>query len=800
MAFFAITASAYDFSATHTFQVMQDNIPIDYENELYYAINEDGTSVTLVQGPSKYSYYYISIPATVKYGGKTYKVTAIGSSAFEETEIGQVTMSNYIKEIQTFAFHNSDVYSVTFSQGLQTIGESAFEGAKNLGYVELYEGLKTIGERAFECRRGSYLSYIESELRIVHLPESVTEIGPAAFCGNKKLHEINLPQNLKKINESALSENPALTSIVLPPTLQLICRSAFFATGLEEISFPSTLTEIEDEAFYNTNLRVVVLPNSITKLGAGAFGHCSLLEEFTYSSGLTEIPDAAFASSPRLRKVVIPNSITKIGESAFSSCPLLSSITLPESVTEVGKWVFSSSGIQTIHLPSNLTYLSEYMFNGCKQLTTFTVPNTIQEIKNAAFNECSNLTKVVIPESVTSIGEHAFQDCSSLTDVSLPNSITTISSQCFDNCTSLQTIAIPSSVISLQWACFDGCSALNSITIPQSVTTLGGAVFRDCISLESLTIPSSVESIGGYSFSDCTMLKQLHINRTIPPTVTGYGSEPLIDSGTECVLYVPQGTKTTYQEETGYENFFDVVEENVDGTVYYQISVTTNGYGDIKVNNKIASKHKVRVNARATLKAVPSNGFHLKTLKVNDSDVTASMSGDSYVISKVTQNYKVEAEFEENPVLLKTMMGDGGQIGVRVKKGDKYTCDILTEEGWRVNTVTFNGNDVTSSVVDGVYTTPELYADSQLRVSFERTGVATQVIGSGRISDMKAWATDDGVLHIVGAEAGDVLDVYTSDGKHLTKCMSDGRSQEVSLPTHGVYIVRSAEKTIKLSY
>lgn len=102
--------------------------------------------------------------------------------------------------------------------------------------------------------------------------------------------------------------------------------------------------------------------------------------------------------------------------------------------------------------------------------------------------------------------------------------------------------------------------------------------------------------------------------------------------------------------------------------------------------------------------------------------------------------------------------------------------------------------------MDGVYTTPELYADSQLRVSFERTGVATQVIGTGRISDMKAWATDDGVLHIVGAEAGDVLDVYTSDGKHLTKCVSDGHSQEVSLPTHGVYIVRSAEKTIKLSY
>ena len=109
MAFFAITSSAYDFSATHTFQVQHDNIPIDYENELYYAINEDGTSVTVVQGPEKYAYLYVNIPATVRSGGKTYRVTAIGYEAFKEAEIGHVTMSNNVKEIQTSAFYDSDV-------------------------------------------------------------------------------------------------------------------------------------------------------------------------------------------------------------------------------------------------------------------------------------------------------------------------------------------------------------------------------------------------------------------------------------------------------------------------------------------------------------------------------------------------------------------------------------------------------------------------------------------------------------------------------------------------------------------
>ncbi|MBR1469943.1 MAG: hypothetical protein IJ605_07535 [Prevotella sp.] len=45
-AFFAVTASAYDFEAANN-----DNVT------LYYNINEGGTTVSLVQGPQKYSTY-----------------------------------------------------------------------------------------------------------------------------------------------------------------------------------------------------------------------------------------------------------------------------------------------------------------------------------------------------------------------------------------------------------------------------------------------------------------------------------------------------------------------------------------------------------------------------------------------------------------------------------------------------------------------------------------------------------------------------------------------------------------------
>ena len=65
---------------------------------------------------------------------------------------------------------------------------------------------------------------------------------------------------------------------------------------------------------------------------------------------------------------------------------------------------------------------------------------------------------------------------------------------------------------------------------------------------------------------------------------------------------------------------------------------------------------------------------------------------------------------------------------------------------------------------------------------------------------MKAFATQEGCLHVTGVEAGEILKVVSSDGKLVATLVADGRPLQFNLPSHGVYIVHSARKNIKLSY
>lgn len=171
-----------------------------------------------------------------------------------------------------------------------------------------------------------------------------------------------------------------------------------------------------------------------------------------------------------------------------------------------------------------------------------------------------------------------------------------------------------------------------------------------------------------------------------------------------------------------------------------------------------------------------------------------------YTIKNVLQNYNIEATFEANPVVLTIKTGDGGKVGVNVKRGETYSCVINPESGWHVNTVLFNDNDVTSQVTNGIYNTPNLNNDALLIVTFEQNTGATQVRQLTSNSAMKAYATSDGLLKITGTEVGEIIKVVSADGKLLTTIVSDGQAMYYQLPTHGVYIVHSAQKSVKLNY
>ena len=793
-------AGAYDFSEVET----------TYGTELFFTVNDDGQSVSLVQGPDPYNASIIHIPSNIEHNGKSYKVTAIAPEAFANNKnISYIELSENLETIGGKAFYYSNINTIAnLPTSLRSIGKNAFENS-NLSSINkidynnyLNEGLEFIGQRAF----------YNSKLNNITIPNSVTIIDEGAFAYSP-LTEVHLGTGIKQIKDDTFRGCQYLSSIDLPEGIESIGSGAFRCTNygesvLQDVHFPSTLKIIGSEAFRGTMLSAVVLPEDVQTIGKSAFQSCDLLESFVFSKALTEIPDYCLRGCKKLHDVTIYEGITKIGEWAFYECSSLSSIKFPDSVKEVGEYVLASTAISTFNFPSNLSYVGEWMFYGCKNIINFNIPSTINEIKESAFRGCENMETIHIAESVTKIGEYVFFGCSALDNVVLPAEIEVIRANCFYDCSYLHHITLPANLKTIERYCFRGCSSLSSIDIPKSLEQILEFAFQDCSALEKVTLPSTLKRLDDESFKGCSMLTEMHLNRAIPPAVRGAHSDGSMADGIAgkdnvCVLYVPTGSKAEYDalSETTFRNFKDIVEEDVDGTVYYQLSFKSDGNGSFQVNGEnVSSTYVIAMKNDAAITVVPKKNYHLATLKVDGRDRTVEVVDNMFFLENVLENYTIEATFDADPVMLYVQTGNGGQVGVNVVRGETHTCTISVESGWQVSTVLFNGSNVTSKVVDGKYTTPKLTDDALLIVTFEQSSDPSRVLDIADDGGMKAYATPDGYLHISGTEKGERVEVVTADGKRVTTFVSDGHPKQLLLHTHGIYIVNSSLKNIKLSY
>lgn len=90
-----------------------------------------GTSTVAFNGIASTKTTSVTIPATVKYGGKTFKVTSISGSALKnKTKVTSVTIGTNVKTIGASAFYGCENLKVITikSTKLSTVGKNAFKG------------------------------------------------------------------------------------------------------------------------------------------------------------------------------------------------------------------------------------------------------------------------------------------------------------------------------------------------------------------------------------------------------------------------------------------------------------------------------------------------------------------------------------------------------------------------------------------------------------------------------------------------------------------------------------------------
>jgi hypothetical protein len=279
------------------------------------------------------------------------------------------------------------------------------------------------------------------------------------------------------------------------------------------------------------------------------------------------VPNNAFYNSntgyaiPKLKTIILPSSVTTIGQYSFFYCMTLQSVVLPNSLTSISNFAFSNcSQLKEVMLPESLINIGVEAFLSCQSLKEVLIPNSVTSIGDRVFYNCSSLSHVIYPKNLKTISRSCFEYCSALDIFTIPNSVEFIDMSAFAYCKGLTSLTMPNSVTYINHRAFEHCDRLKSVTIPNSVTYLGSYAFYFCDSIESITIPNSVTSTGNSVFEMCRNLKSIYNYCTTPLII--YPSSPVFSfvSKTDCILYVPSGTKSAYQAAVEWKDFQNIIE------------------------------------------------------------------------------------------------------------------------------------------------------------------------------------------------------------------------------------------------
>jgi len=128
---------------------------------------------------------------------------------------------------------------------------------------------------------------------------------------------------------------------------------------------------------------------------------------------------------------------------------------------------------------------------------------------------------------------------------------------------------------------------------------------------------------------------------------------------------------------------------------------------------------------------------------------------------------------------------------------------------WRVKTAgttgaTISGNTlntnaagmvvVTAAIVNGLTATTNYTQDFNIVVS-----AITGVVETLRATSLQAWVRD-GLLHVAGLTADETLSIFNAAGALVYHSVATSGETDIHLAAPGVYIIRSGENTIKVSF
>jgi len=689
----------------------------------------------------------------------SYPANELPENSFSNnSSLRTVILPGSINSIGIQAFYScAGLTGITFPEYVTNIGDEAFYYCPNLnGSLTITNSVATIGNNAFwGC----------NSLQSLIIGNSVTSIGKSAFARCYNLNVINSLNNTPPIIESRCFD---VTPVVIVPATAV---SKYRSTA---VWMDFTIVGEKKISIYNPSagdLAMAIIESgngplsSITHLAVtGKLDSSDISQMKTNMAVLTEI-DLSGATLEQ----------DALSDNAFKGKATLTSFLFPAIIDKLGN----------------------YAFNGTALKGSLNLPSSLKTIGNNAFNGCGSLTgSLIIPESVTSIGDGAFWGCHSLTgSLIIPNSVTSIGSGAFYYCIGLTgSLAISNSITSIPDDAFGMCRGLSdTLTIPASVTGIGGYAFNGCSSLSMLYINTGTSTINDYAFNDCPKLQKISITRAIPPTI--FTNTFAGVNKTNCVLEVPIGASVSYQI-ADYWGQFSLV-KGVSMTDTFGITVQVGSGGTLKNNNVTlgnGSVITVKMDSTLSFSIAPEVGYEIAAFTYNGTDVKSQLINNQYTTPAVNANAVIRITFQKVQYRISITSAESGYVNLICEYGTTPSFDFTPSNGWQIHSVTYNGTDVTDSMIDGIYTAPAIAENALLNVSFE-LGISLQTVST---SQVKVYTIESDIV-VDGTSQGEIIKLYTLSGVELTTIQSQGDRINIPVQKGAVYLLKTASKTVKVT-
>ena len=387
-------------------------------------------------------------------------INEIPKAAFELTVgLKKIEIPSSVKKIGDSAFDLSTVSEIKFNEGLETIGNLAFNTWGSFEKITLPSTVKSIGEECFN----SYKPYL------IELNDGLERVGKQAFICNFANQSVKIPASVTEIGEKAFgysdsgkkAENFTIYGY----------RGTAAETYANENGFTFVpLDLVEFERFEDTTSTSPVYDVTVH---SGA-----VVEERQYAELYEEWSEDHYWINKLTfdARGVAPITINDYGFAGANGAPgYIRTIDFIGSGDVVfGSQAFNFTGIESLTLPANVKFKdnAEGIFTSCLRLKT------------------ADIYCDVVPKM--------FDDCNSLETVNFKGNTTSIPYAAFRNC-NIKRLDIPSSVKSIGEEAFFGSYQMAAVTLRSGLSSIGAKAFYDN-NFKFVIIPASVTSIGEKAF------------------------------------------------------------------------------------------------------------------------------------------------------------------------------------------------------------------------------------------------------------------------------------------------------------